>query len=217
MKRIIGLIFLLIILGFGGYFIYALLCHDEKFSTTIVFPISIILIQVYLLGVSDIFGMDGAIYIPLVRAFSSMCIGVLTYKFVQSEYYIHIMNKHFVLVNGLSIFALFAIFYFGAYQNVYLIMSVILIVTLVNQKSWLNFVFNRKCFKDFGDFSYAVYLNHALVIWVLNDFALEITGMFHIAYNKWSSAIIFGIILIVYSVLTTRIVKKIKERIYSKV
>lgn len=201
----------------SGYFIYALLCYNERLSTTIIFPISIILIQVYLLSISDIFGASGAIYIPLVRAFSSMCIGVLTYKFVQSKYYGQIMEKHFISINCLSIFSLFALFYFGAYQNIYLIMSVILIVTLVNKDSWLNFVLNRKCFKYFGDFSYAVYLNHALVIWILNDFALEITDIFHIAYNKWSSAIIFGIILIIYSIITTRIVKRIKEKIYSTV
>lgn len=130
-----------------GYFIYALLCHNERFSTKIVFPVSIILIQVYLMGVSDPFGTVGPIYIPLIRAFSSMSIGVLTYKFTRSIYYKVIITRYSLVLNISSVIAFFAIFYFGPHNNISLITSVVIILTLVNRESWINLLLNKKNLK----------------------------------------------------------------------
>ena len=195
-----------------GYFIYALLCYNERLSTTVIFPLSIILIQVYLMGGSDPFGTVGPIYIPLIRAFSSMSIGVIAYKFTQSIYYQTIITKYSLILNLSSVVALFSIFYFGPFNNISLITSVVIILALVNRDSWINLLLNRKFFRNFGDFSYAIYLNHALIIWIVEDFTPEIINVFNIQYTEWKWGILFGMVLTLYSILTMTIVKKLKEK-----
>ena len=87
-------------------------------------------------------------------------------------------------------------------------MSVIIIVAMTIEESWLNLVLNKKCFRHFGDLSYAIYLNHALIIWLVNDFKEEITRIFHVTNNERNGIILFGSVLIIYSIFTTIIVKK---------
>ena len=95
----------------AGYFVYALLCHNEKLSRTILFPAAIVLIQRILYDATDLFSAYGPFYLPLLRAFAPMCVGVLTYYFTTTEYWQQ-LKAYKGLFNGLVLFALPAMMLF---------------------------------------------------------------------------------------------------------
>ena len=195
-----------------GYFIYSLLCYNEKLSIHIIFPLSIILIQVYLKHSSvDLFDTVGMVYIPLIRAFSAIAYGVLLYKFLNSEYYARHIIRHKLFLNCCSIVALVSIFVLID-NNILFITGAFIMAALVNPNSWLNAVLNRKASRQFGEFSYAIYLNHALVIWFVRDFKNKIFGLLRTAEAEWKTAVLFFVILTVYSVVTTYIIKTFKKK-----
>lgn len=196
-----------------GYFIYALLCHNEKLSVNIIFPLSIILIQVFLTKNSvDPFGTVSMVYIPLIRAFCAISYGVLIYRLLQSEFCINVINKHKTFINVCSILALITIFVYSDYNILY-ITAVFVFAGLTDRSSWLNAVLNRKLFRNFGEFSYSVYLNHALVIWIINDFKQEIFAILHTSETQLKISIIFFILLTLYSIATMYITKAFKKKI----
>lgn len=59
----------------AGYFVYALLCRDEKLARTILFPAAIFMGMSLLVGEENLFANRGVIYLPLIRAFYPMCMG----------------------------------------------------------------------------------------------------------------------------------------------
>lgn len=194
-----------------GYFIYTLLYYNEKKSTNIIFPAAIILIQTYLKGVTDIFGTAGMFYIPLLRAFSAISFGVLICKFLNSSYYKENILKYKNTMNICSVMALVSVF-MGSHNDIFLIIAVFIIAALVDPTSWLNKVFNNKIFRKAGIFSYSIYLNHALVIWIVKDFQPEIFSIFNINETKLSSGLFFFVVLTVYSLITTSVVEYLKQK-----
>lgn len=194
-----------------GYFIYTLLYYNEKKSTNIIFPAAIILIQTYLKSVTDIFGTVGMFYIPLLRAFSAISFGVLIFKFLDSRYYKENILKHKNTMNICSVIALVSVF-IGSYNDIFLIVVIFIIAALVEPTSWLNKVFNKKIFRKAGIFSYSIYLNHALVIWFVNDFQPEIFSIFNISETKLSSGLFFFVVLTIYSLITTSVVECFKQK-----
>lgn len=195
----------------SGYFIYTLLRYNEKLSTQIIFPVAILLIQVYLKGDIDTFGTVGIFYIPMVRAFSAISFGVLVFKLLHSEVYTKNFAQHKLTLNICSILALITVFVLHDNQ-ILLITSVFIIAALIEPTSWLNKIFNHKIFSSFGELSYAVYLNHALVIWIMDDFVQEIFHRLNIPSTMLVNGIVFFVGLTVYSVITTSLIKILKKK-----
>lgn len=195
----------------SGYFVYALLCFNDKISREIIFPAAIIMIQGMLCSDVDWWGTVVILHVPLCRAFSGLCIGVLAYYFTMTSYYNRIKEKR-LLFNIVTIGSLISIFVFNNYHNIYIITSVIMIWGFYDKDSWINKLLNRKIFKYFGDFSYAIYLNHALIINILNtyvfpNFILEKTRV----SSCFVKSVTFFAVLTVYSVITMYIVNKYKK------
>lgn len=199
-----------------GYFIYTLLCYNEKLSINIIFPLAIILIQVFLTNNSfDPFGTVSMWYIPLLRAFSAISYGVLLYRFLQSEYYIKNISKHKTVLNICSVIALICLFVFKD-NNILLITSAFIVASFGDPSSWFNVIFNRKIFRCFGEFSYAIYLNHALVIWFVNDFKEGIFDVLNMDESTWKVGLLFFVLLTAYSILTTFFIRMLKRKFQHK-
>lgn len=162
----------------------------------------------------NLWGTQGFIHIPLLRAFSPLCIGVLTYYFTTTSYYPQITSKK-VLFNIASILSLITLFVYKAYHNIFLITFVIFLLAIVDETSWINKFFNHKIFKRFGAFSYAIYLNHALIKYVLNHIFPRISKTFEISLTSTHKAIIFLVVLTVYSIITLWFVNKMVS-VFSK-
>lgn len=195
----------------SGYFVYGLLYKNEKLSREFIFPAAILMIQAFLASSDDIWGTVVFFHIPLLRAFSPLCIGVLVYYFTTTSYYQFIRSKK-LLFNLASVFAFLSLFVPDGYHNIYLITFVFLLLAMYEPESWVNKLLNRKIFKGCGQMSYAVYLNHAVVIDLLKEQIFPLLfGASETASVSLLKHIIFVAVLTVYSVFTVFIVKKLSQ------
>lgn len=195
----------------GGYFVYALLCFNEKLSRELIFPAGILMIQALLVTGVDIWSPFAFFHLPLLRAFSPLCIGVLTYYFTTTDYYTKIKEQT-VAFNLISVFSVFLIFVLDDYHNLYLITFVIVLLAIFDENSWINRVLNRRLFRSFGNFSYAIYLNHALIAYVLKrNFFPRIPFLCDHPHKALFQNITYLIAISVYSVITLSLVNRFKK------
>lgn len=146
----------------AGYFIYALLCYDEKLSRTVLFPGAVIMAQCILVDCDDLFGRIGPIFLPLLRAFAPMCMGVLTCCFSRSSYCVRLKQSK-VLFNALTLLALPMMILFQDRNGLHLIWSALLILGCTEPSSILERLLGHKCFAGCAKLSLVIYLNHALI------------------------------------------------------
>lgn len=190
----------------AGYFVYGLLCHNEKLSRELIFPAAILMILSLLNTGVDLWANYGPFYVPLLRAFSPLCIGVLAYYFTTTPYYARLKARK-VPFNLAVLLSLVSIFLFGDRGNIFLITTVILIWGCYDEHSWINALLNRKIFRHCGDLSYAVYLNHALVARFLQARVFP-----RLSLPVWQQNLAYFVLLTVYSVFTLFLVNKWKGR-----
>ena len=200
----------------SGYFIYGILHKNEKLAREFILPAAILMIQAYLDVCEDGWGTVLFFHAPILRAFSPVCMGVLAYYFTTTSYYQYIRSKK-LLFNLASIFAFLSIYAPQGYHNIYLITFVFLMLAMYDPESWINKLLNRKIFKSFGQLSYAIFLNHAMVIDLLKD---QIFPLLFGASEALSAVLlkhaIFLVVLTAYSYFTIFIVNKLVQRFAQK-
>ena len=193
----------------SGYFIYGLLYKNEKLAREFILPAAILMIRAYLEVCEDGWGTELFFHAPLLRAFSLLSIGVLTYYFTTTSYYQYIKSKK-LLFNLASIFGFLSIYTPDGYHNIYLITFLFLLLAMYDPDSWVNKLLNRKIFRHFGQLSVAVYLNHAMVIDLLKDQVFPLVfGTAESLSVSLIKHVIFLVVLTVYSVFTINIVNKL--------
>ena len=195
----------------AGFFVYGLLCHNERFSRTLLFPAAILMIQSLLYSGVDLWENYGFFYLPLLRAFSPLCIGVLTFYFTTTLWYERLKSRR-VPFNLAVILSAVTLFVYADLANIFLITTPILILGCYDDTSWLNAALNRRLFRGFGKFSYAVYLNHALVARFVQARLIPGAQGRGIALTQWQQNGIFFALLTVYSVITLFLVESWKVR-----
>lgn len=195
----------------ASYFIYGLLCINEKLSREMIFPAAVLMIQAFLSTGVDSWGTVVFFHTPILRAFSALCIGVLVYYFITTHYYKTITEKKW-LFNIASLVAFLTLFIYNDYHNIHLITFVVLFLAMYDINSWINKILNLKIFKDFGKLSYAIYLNHALVINILNlHIYPRVNQLIDGKLTNCCRIIVFLILLTIYSIATLCIVGKIED------
>lgn len=190
----------------GSYFVYGLLCWNEKLSRKLIFPAAILMVLSILNTGIDLFGNFGPFYMPLLRAFAPLCVGVLTYYFTMTPYYDQVKGKKIVF-NLAAVLSLIFIFWFADLANIFLITTPIVILSCYDGDSWINALLNRKAFRHFGNLSYAIYLNHAFIARFVQAQILP-----RIALADWQANTLYFAILTIYSIFTLYIVEKWKAR-----
>lgn len=195
----------------AGYFIYGMLCHNEKLSRELLFPGAILMIQSLLWSGVDLWANWGPLYVPLLRAFSPMCIGVLTYYFSQTALYSALKRRKtaFSLLGILSLVTLFA---YADYRNIFLMTTPVLILNCMEPDSWLGSAFNHPIFRGAGKLSYAIYLNHSLVIRILCARIIPALERMGYAVPDLLKGLLLVLILTVYSLFTLWLVPKLWKR-----
>lgn len=194
----------------AGYFVFGLLCYNEKLSRMLVFPAAILMIQSLLNTGVDLWANYGPFYMPLLRAFSPLCIGVLTYYFTVTAYWAKLKEKT-VFFNVISILALFSIVAFGDYDIIFLMTTPIVLLACFEEHSWMNRVLNRSLFRGCGKLSFAVYLNHALIQRFLYAVCFTRLEGLGITLNDYQRGVVYGVILTAYSVFTLYLVERLKN------
>lgn len=188
----------------AGYFLWQLLLINKNVTVKIICPMLVLLVYTYMYGTSvDIFGWYGIFYLPLWRAFAAISLGILTYTAAKTNWYESNKNKLWFYIIGILAFVF--MLFFPKRNNIQLVIIPIIILFLYNEASFINKIFSFKIFAFWGELSYAIYLNHALVI------KLVARCLPNISHQK----IIYLIILIIYSVITMCLVKFMMRGIVS--
>lgn len=146
----------------AGYFVFALLRWNESLSRQILFPGAILMLLSLLNTGVALDGNYGLIFLPLFRAFGPLCLGVLTWYFTTTESYAALC-RHKLLLNLFGLVGLVGIFAWETYYNIFLLGTMTVLLCCCQPDSWLNRLFNHRCFCHCGKLSYAIYLNQALI------------------------------------------------------
>jgi peptidoglycan/LPS O-acetylase OafA/YrhL len=111
-----------------------------------------------------------------------------------------------------SVVALISLFAFAAQGTILFFTSAVIMFALTEPDSWLNKVLNRKIFRHAGKFSYAIYLNHALIIWCINDSKEVVFNLLGMEQSKLVIGAVYFVVLSVYSVGTMLLVDYLKKK-----
>jgi len=190
----------------GGYFVYALLCHNERLSRQLIFPAGILMVMSLRYTGIALDGSYGFFYMPLLRAFSGLAFGVLVYFFTTTPYYTMLRQKQ-TLWNLAGIISLVCIFVFAEHANIHFITGAVLILGCYDEASWLNKLLNHKVFRHTGKLSLSIYVNHALICRFTEGFLfprLEARGLLA---GQAAQTAVYLVILTVYSLATMTVIE----------
>ena len=201
------------VLLLGGYLIYELLRKNKETFLKIIGPI-IILFTFTLIksknGSIENWGIIYGLYMPLLREIADLttgCILAWIYQEYNEKLEIIIKNNK-KISNIIECYVYFLLFYIIINKTEYEFYSLILFTILIlyaNLKISISSKFlNNKIFKNNGDLTYAMYLNHAFIIMILS-FIYEHFLFKYINIEIISVIYIFSVI--VYSYFTDKFVK----------
>lgn len=195
----------------AGYFLYALLCRDEKLARRILFPGGILMILSLLNTGVDLWANYGPLYIPLLRAVCPMCVGVLTYCFTGTALY-QKLTRYRTAGNIASVLCLVSLFVYADRAGIFLITVPILILVCWNEDSWLSRLSDRPWSRFAGKFSYAVYLNHALIARFTIAVLITNAQKIGLLTESWQQGLTFFLLLTAYSTVTVTLVDRWRKR-----
>lgn len=195
----------------AGFFVYGLLCWNERLCRTLLFPAAILMIQSLLNTGADLWENYGFFYVPLLRALSPLCIGVLTYYFTTTVWYERVKH-HRVAFNLAVVLSLITIFVYEDLANIFLITTPIVILGCYDADAWINTLLNHRVFRHFGQFSFAVYCNHALVARFVEARLIPGVQSRGLAFPGWQQDAVYFVLLTLYSMLTWYLVEIWKSR-----
>lgn len=190
----------------GGYFVYALLCHNERLSRQLIFPAGILM--VLSLRFSGI-GLDatyGFFYMPLLRAFCGLSFGALIYFFTTTPWYAQLKSRR-VLWNLAVLLAPVCIFVYAEHANIHFVTGALLILGCYDGDSWLNKLLDHGIFRHCGKLSLSIYVNHALICRFTQGFLFSRLENYGILTGKGSQTAFYLVFLTVYSIATMILVE----------
>lgn len=194
----------------AGFFVYSLLCQNERLCRELIFPAAILMVQSLLATGVDLFGRYGFFFLPLLRAFAPMSLGVLVYCFSETETFGK-LKGHRLFFDALSLLAVPAILIFKTWGGLHLVWASILILACMDPENVLNRLLNRKIFAGCGMLSYAVYLNHALLVRIFHAWLLKLLTRLGLSMGTAVQTAVYLAAVLVYSVFTLWLLKKIQR------
>lgn len=192
----------------AGYFVYGMLCANEKLSRQLLFPAAILMTMSLRASGIALDANYGLIYMPLLRAFSGLSYGVLIYYFTTTPWYGKLRSRR-IAFNAAAVLSLLCIFVYAEYRNIHFITTALLILGCYDSTSWLNALLNRSLFRHAGKLSLSIYLNHALICRALNGFLFPHMDGWGMPLSKPLQCLAYFVILTVYSVFTLVLVEKL--------
>ena len=190
----------------AGYFIYALLHHNEKLARRILLPAAILMGE----SMNASCGMwdnVGPIYMPLVRALVPMCVGFYLYYFTTTAAYAAV-KKHRLALDVATVLSLFTIPTFKLEENIIYLTIGIVILACWDRGSAINKLLNHRCFRRCGRLSLAIFLDHMMIArFVINPLTGTL-GELGIILEKWQTGLVYLVLLMTYSLLSGWFVDK---------
>ena len=187
-----------------GTFKNAMLCYDHKKTSEFILPVLFILTCAFMKFGRENFAVYQWFYIPLVRCVQYMSEGVILYRVFKSKAFEAVRNGS-LFFNLVGIMSIASVFAMERYKNIHIMLFAFIVLYTSCPESWINKVVKGRIFHRIGDASYAVYLNHAVVIMAMEDiFAYCGIVMEHTQF-AWLAA---GVSL-VYSIFTMLLLDKL--------
>ena len=158
-----------------GIIIYGMLSVFEKTYKKVIAPIIILIGYTYINGLDT--GIENWQYtkwfsIPMVRGICAMSIGVIIASLVSNNYAQRISKRLATVIEIISIAFIVLGFTTNIFDDMVAIFAFIpLIFVTVTQRGYISTLLSKtliwnKC----GEYSYSIYLNHAIIIFVLHYF-----------------------------------------------
>lgn len=195
----------------GGYFVYALLCHNERLSRQLIFPAGILMVMSLRFTGIPLDGTYGFFYMPLLRAFSGLAFGVLVYHFTTTEYFGSLKRRR-IAWNLAVLLAPVCIFVYAEHANIHFVTGALLILGCFDEDSWLNRLLNHRVFRHCGKLSLSIYVNHALICRVTQGFLYPRLESRGILTGQAGRTAFYLALLTVYSVATMVLVEAWRKR-----
>ena len=190
----------------GGYFVYALLCHNERLARQLIFPAGILMVLSLQYSGVAFDGTYGFFYMPLLRAFCGLSFGVLVFCFTTTPWYAQ-LKRRTVLWNLAVLLAPVCIFVYAEHANIHFVTGALLILGCYDGDSWLNKLLDRKLFRHCGKLSLSIYVNHALICRITQGFLFHRLEARGILTGKAEQTLFYLVLLTLYSIATMTIIE----------
>jgi len=178
----------------SGYFVYGMLCHNEKLSRHLLFPAAILMGLSVLHTGTDLDANYGFFYIPLLRAFMGLSFGVLVYYFTTTELYPRLKARR-KLFDAAVLLSLLCIFVYAEHANIHYITGSLLILGCYDGDSLINKLLNHPIFRHCGKLSFSIYVNHALACRFVNGWLFPHLDGWGIATSQLQKDLIYFVLL----------------------
>lgn len=172
-KSVLGPVWYLSVLLWGGTWLYALLVYNIKFSMIVFFPL-ILLFWFTFIGFTggyiELWHTNICFYMPLIRGVSDMIVGIfvgyiwnLKKNSIESKY-----SLFFNIAAFFSLFFFFILFFVHENLDVYSIVLVpFIIIGCINKNGWYRRYFSYSIFGYLGKISFDMYIVHWPIILVI--------------------------------------------------
>lgn len=191
-----------------SYLLYYLLINWKEKTLYLIFPVSIILVFVYLDGDVDPWGKVGNIlYVPLIRGYGTMILGIYLYYFTPI-YRAYIKSKFRLLLAGVAMLMSIAC---GTSTDIYLVFVFIILSILVGNTALLGISVEKekllvKISKICAIMSEKIYFCHFFVILLVSKVfeAISIS-------TEWIKVPTYLAIVILFSYCYNKIIERLKN------
>lgn len=190
----------------SSYFIYTLLCHNEKLTRRLILPAGILMVISLRSTGFSLEGTYGFFYMPLLRAFCGPAFGVLVYYFTTTPWYEKIKSNG-ILWNLAVLLSPVCIYFFQEHANIHFVTGALLILGCYDEHSWMNKLLDHKIFRHCGKLSLSIYFNHAVICRFTNGFLYSRLEKRGILTDQLSQTLVFVAILTVYSIITMVVIE----------
>lgn len=188
----------------SGYFVFGLLRWNTETARTMLFPAALLAYLSLLESqLTHTFDNWGPIYMPLLRGFACQGLGVLTWILYQK----HPAMLNAKILNWFTPLMLLCLVIFNNQGFIYLLLVPMLILDFYTNTSWLPQMLNRNCFRNCGQLSLVIYLNHAVIARFVNSVIAT-----RIPMSLGIKSVLFLIILLIYCYAAMRIVQFLTNR-----
>lgn len=147
----------------SGFFVYELLHQNEPLTRKIILPVSLLMLRSLMYTGVGYFENYGLIYMPLLRGFAAIGLGVLTWYFGTTRYW-NALKQHCTALNLASVLALAGLILYSDRGRIFLILIPLIILVCQDQGCWINRVLNRKSLRWCGKLSLTIYLCHPIIL-----------------------------------------------------
>lgn len=205
---------------FCGVIIYGMLTLWEGGYRKLLAPLSILCGYTYIWGLDT--GLEnwkyiGALSVPMIRGFCAMSIGVLVAILLERNKQVHLSICIGTLIEVVALLLVILGMVTNVSTDMLTIVAFAILVFIVFGKRSIisNLLLNRSIWSKLSKYSYSIYLNHAIIIYVLSF----VDGHIFAIPNGMKPILVFGCV-VVYAVLAKKIIDKswgkLKERLVIK-